>query len=365
MREVDVLIVGAGPAGSAAALNLAPFCRVMLVDKQLTPGVRIGESLIPAARRLLQDMGLLNAFLAQNHAPHFGNRAWWNGAVPQETDFLRDADGPGWHLDRASFDIFLRECAERRGAILHCPVKLDQVQRAAENECWQVRLRYPNGVRELSCRLILDASGRAAVAARRLGSVRVARDRLVCGWLQGVAEIETPASAGFSTVEAEPAGWWYSAPLPSRRRVLAFHTDADLPEAAAARSPEWLLSRARLRPGMTALLRETGFAPTAVSGYTAAHSAALRPAAGEGWAALGDAAFCFDPLSSRGLFNALYTGLAAAECGHRFLRGQTDAFTGYRMELARIGGMYDRHLRYWYATEARWANAPFWQRRRR
>ena len=56
--EADIIIVGAGPAGSTAALNLAPARRVVMIERRPDIPPRIGESLVPAARRLLTDMGL-------------------------------------------------------------------------------------------------------------------------------------------------------------------------------------------------------------------------------------------------------------------------------------------------------------------
>ncbi|UMR29415.1 FAD-dependent monooxygenase [Massilia sp. MB5] len=77
--QADVLVLGGGPAGSTAALNLAPHARVLLADKRVATGSRIGESLPAAAGRLLRDMGLEPAFLAQGHLPcqhtqHLGQR---------------------------------------------------------------------------------------------------------------------------------------------------------------------------------------------------------------------------------------------------------------------------------------------------
>ena len=53
---------GRGPAGAVAALDLAPTRRVVLVERRAQPAPRIGESLPPAARRLMTDMGLMDDF---------------------------------------------------------------------------------------------------------------------------------------------------------------------------------------------------------------------------------------------------------------------------------------------------------------
>ena len=68
--NAEVLVIGAGPAGATVALNLAPFRQVVIADLQATPARRIGESLPPAASRLLTDMGLFEAFQRECHYGH-------------------------------------------------------------------------------------------------------------------------------------------------------------------------------------------------------------------------------------------------------------------------------------------------------
>jgi len=96
---------------------------------------------------------------------------------------------------------------------------------------------------------------------------------------------------------------------------------------------------------------------------TAAHSSTLRPPAGDGWLAAGDAALSFDPLSSQGLFHALYTGLASAEAVDRSLSGDVSGLSDYVARLAEIEAVYQRNLTGWYELERRWSSEEFWQRR--
>ena len=114
---------------------------------------------------------------------------------------------------------------------------------------------------------------------------------------------------------------------------------------------------------LAALLSAAGFIPDPHAGFVAAHSARLAPCCGEGWLAAGDAAVSFDPLSSQGLFNALYTGLAAAEAADRHLSGAADALTDYERAIADIWSAYRAQLVHWYGAETRWADRPFWRRR--
>jgi flavin-dependent dehydrogenase len=359
-HEIEVLVVGAGPAGATVALNLAPLCAVALVDRRARPGPRIGESLPPAARRLLTDMGLWESFTAEGHSPCYGNRAVWGSAQPLEVDFLRDPDGHGWHIDRARFEVWLRAVAVDRGALLLAPARMQSME--WDGGRWRVRLATTAGSTELITRLVIDAGGRAAPVARLAGARRERHDRLFCSWLYGEAN-PCGRGAGLTCVQAEEYGWWYTAPVPGGRRVLAFHTDADLPEARAFANPKRLPQHVAPDGELAAILTESRFTPAEQCGVTAAHSAVLHPFAGPSWFAVGDAALSFDPLSSQGLLNALYSGLAGAEAAERRLAGDPNALPQYLDTLDRVHTAYRAHLARCYRVETRWTNTPFWKRR--
>jgi flavin-dependent dehydrogenase len=305
-------------------------------------------------------MGLIESFDAEGHAPCHGNRIVWGDAAPVETDFLRDPDGHGWHLDRARFDAWLRRTAVERGAQLIAPARVERITR--DGGTWRVSLATAAGSTMIAAGVLIDAGGRTAPLARRLRARRRAHDRLVCGWIHGDLAA-ADREAGLTYVEASEQGWWYTAPLPGRRRVLAFHTDADLPAAEIARDRHALLGCAARHRELAALLANCGFAPTAISGFTAAHSSVLSPCAGPGWLAVGDAGLAFDPLSAQGLFNALFTGLAAAEAADRHLAGVEDAVPDYILTIDRIRDAYRRDLSVWYRHETRWPDNLFWRRR--
>lgn len=357
--EVDVLIVGAGPAGATAALNLAPLRTVALVDSAARPRPRIGESLPPATRRLFSDMGLWESFQAQQHSPCYGNRAVWGSRDAIETDFLRDPDGHGWHIDRAQFDLWLRSVAVERGATLIVPSRLKSFD--WDGECWRAKIQTEENCIEIISRVMIDAGGRAAPLGRFLSARRKLTDKLVCSWACGKAK-PIHSAAGFTYVQAVEDGWWYSAPLSGGRRVIAFHTDADLPAARLVANPRDLLERAAANQELRAVLSECDFAPER-HGVAAAHSAILQPFAGPAWFAVGDAACSFDPLSAQGLLNALFTGLAAAEATDRYLSSKAETQIEYSQALNQIYSVYQKQLAYWYGTETRWSDQPFWQRR--
>jgi flavin-dependent dehydrogenase len=360
--EVDVFILGAGPAGCSAALHLAPFYRTLMIDRQPAPQPRAGESLPPAANKLLRDMGLFDEFKGQGHLPYYGNQSRWGSGHLRETDFLRDPLGHGWHLDRREFELWLRNKAIQRGAALLAPARLAQVE-YANTQRWKVAVIHADRRLEIEARILIDAGGRTPVIARRLGATRLHLDNMVCSWVIGQAEIGH-AGQGLSYIHSAPQGWWYTAPIPGGKCILAFHTRAGSAGTAWMHSAQSLIEQAEKIHHLRERIPFNSKHPGQLQhGITAAHSAITQPAAGNGWLAVGDAALSFDPLSSQGIFNALYTGLAASESVDRFLQGAISSFAEYQQQLETIRTSYESHLREWYRSEKRWSREEFWQGR--
>ena len=355
--DFDAVIIGAGTAGSVAALNLAPFRRVIVLERVAAPAWRIGESVPGATRRLLSDMGLWDGFVEDGHLPRHALCSTWGSGDPIVRDALSDPDGHGWQIDRVRFETGLRSEAVRRGAILVCPALATRVERAGDG--WIVGFNHPMGRRKVAARLIIDAAGRGSRCLVPHGASRRNADRLVCAWIRarGVA-----LPAGVAQIEAEAEGWWYAAPLPDDAGILAFHTDATSTAARAGRTLPGLLARARKLPMLGCLLAYPGWDRGEV-GYCGAHGAWLDRAAGEDWLAAGDAAIAFDPLAAGGLFNAMYLGLSAAEAAECHLAGDCSALAQYAGEVAAVRDTYVAQHRAWYGLETRWAGEPFWMRR--
>jgi flavin-dependent dehydrogenase len=358
-KRADVLVVGAGPAGATAALNLAPYWNVLLVDANAERSPRIGESLVPAARRLLSDMGLFDGFCKLPTSPWYANSAVWETDQPEETDFLQGPDGHGWHLDRRVFERFLNDAARQRGAEALAPARLETI--CHQQEGFHSMLRTSSGLLEVETRFVIDAGGRNAPVGRKLGGRRKTDLPLLCIGVFG--HVRRPqAGAGITFIEAVEDGWWYTAPLPQDRRVLAFHTDAENAAAARVRTCDGLLAQVGQAAELARLIDEAGFDPNSYF-LRPASGSALDPCAGDDWLATGDAALTFDPLSSQGLLNALFLGLAAAETAHNRLSGKAAVATKYIARIAEIREAYRRNLSEAYSHVHRWPDSPFWLRR--
>ena len=154
---------------------------------------------------------------------------------------------------------------------------------------------------------------------------------------------------------------------PGHALPRAFYTDADLPSVRLLRGKQKFLDYAARTKYLDSTLRECGFTPdTEPIHLTVSNGGRTRPSAGHNWFAAGDAAIHFDPISSQGLFNALFTGLAAAESVDRILAGDNpnQAASDYSRLIDGIEDAYLKRLNVCYGDESRWQEYPFWAHRR-
>ncbi len=139
--EFDVVIVGAGPAGTAAAITLRQRnLSVLILETAPGPRWRIGETLAPAARPLLQNLGVLADFEADGHLPSYGNLSAWGASRLSATDFIFNPYGHGWQLDRECFDRCLCQAAEKLGAHLWYDSRLLEGPNPTDSG-WEIQLR--------------------------------------------------------------------------------------------------------------------------------------------------------------------------------------------------------------------------------
>ncbi|WP_197434269.1 FAD-dependent monooxygenase [Agrobacterium vitis] len=345
----DIVVAGAGPAGAIAARHLARAGRsVVMLDRLRSHTPRLGETLPGAAQRLLVQQGLADlAVPGPHHAPVGGGLTVWGDEHVVASDTLRDPYGPGLRLDRAQFDADLRNASlEANG--LWWKVNVSDIKR--QDGLWVIGL---DDGRIIRAPYIIDATGRSARIVRLLSVAQQRGAALVS--LYQVAKPQKNADLERTLIEATPDGWIYAGRLANGFWAVGYHTS---PQEAVRlrRLPDRRIAIFTEAPHLTSCLGALEWEGP-VFARDARSLSAIAPC-GEGWYAVGDAALAFDPIAGQGLFNALRTGMAAAE---GILASSATGLSSYTQELARVRAIYSTRRQSLYCSESRWLENDFWR----
>ncbi|KIG12148.1 Dehydrogenase flavoprotein LodB [Enhygromyxa salina] len=372
LPRYDVVVLGGGPAGCAAALGLARrgVEGVLVVEAGGYEDERIGESIPPDTRALFDQLGVLEGFLGEDHEPCLGSCSSWGADELGYNDFLFNPNGNGWHLDRRRFDAWMAARARDAGVEVWTRAKF--VDRLGADERG-VELGLQVGDQGAPTRIragfVIDATGQRSRYARRCGAQPRTLDRLVVssGFFE-LPDAEISRLFRLTMLEAVEEGWWYLARLPRRRVAVAIATSPALHKASRLdRAQGWLAALATTRHILPKLL-EAGASPVTGSlTVCAAPSFVLEPvvdtSSSPTWLAVGDAASCFDPISSQGIYKGLSDGLASAQAVAAHLRGDAEALSTYARGVHERFTGYAQQRAYFYGVEQRWTDSTFWRER--
>lgn len=357
----DVVILGGGPAGAAAALSLrrhAPTLSVALVEQTGYDAPRVGETLPPTVQTVLEQLGVWETFAGEGHVPAYGTRAAWGSDELYDNEFIFHPAGRGWHLDRTRFDRMLAREAEGQGVTTY-PGHKFTASRPDDQGGWLLDTKAGQGSETLvNASFVIDATGRRAAFAAQRGVRKVMHDRLVGVSVTFDAE---PSGDTYTLVEAWEEGWWYSALLPGGRLVVFCMSDADIVRKLGLNAPAaWLDLLLRTRHTKERVLRAT---PLNTPSTHAAHTHRLERMTGDRWLAVGDAATTFDPLSSQGILKSLRSGVLASFAVADHFKGIATGLEKYEALTAREFEAYLSARADFYGRERRWQDSPFWRRR--
>ncbi len=326
-ESCEVVVVGGGPAGAAAACVLAEQGhRVIVLEREQFPRYHIGESMIPFTYPALERIGMIpqlkrSAFI-KKFSVQFVSQS---GKTSQPFYFFnrydRETIAQSWQVLRSEFDQLLLDQARSKGAEVR--ERHEVVDFLRENGRYVgVKAKRPNGeLFELRASLVIDASGRDAIAATknawRRGDPKLNK---VAVWTYYEKSKRDPGiDDGQTTVAFIPnKGWFWHIPQHRDQVSVGVVADGKYLSRDGIKDPRTIFEREipenRWIQDRLATGRCTGeYWLTAEYTYRSEYSAA------DGLVLVGDAYGFLDPVFSSGLMLALKSGVAAADAAHEAL----------------------------------------------
>lgn len=168
IQDTDVLVIGAGPAGTVAAsiVNKAGY-KVRIVEKMKFPRFVIGESLLPRCMEALEEAGFLEAVKEKKFQEKGGAKFVKNGKTCdyQFADQFTKGWKWTWQVPRAEFDKTLADTVEKMGV----PIDYESTVTAIEfngSESLTTIVNKNGEASQIRARFIIDGSGYGRVIPR-------------------------------------------------------------------------------------------------------------------------------------------------------------------------------------------------------
>ena len=170
--KTDVLIIGGGPGGSAAAqFLLKEGVQPIIVEQEEFPRFHIGESMTGEAGALLRRLGLgqemdRRAYPVKHGVRVFGSSSWYIPVSRRDENWELQL-GSTWSVRRSDFDALMLQEAERRGARMIRGSAIKPLQ-AEDGTVRGATIRKPDGTLEdIEAEVTLDCSGMATFLANQ------------------------------------------------------------------------------------------------------------------------------------------------------------------------------------------------------
>lgn len=363
--DLDALIIGGGPAGSACANRLARGgARVAIVEATDYSAFRIGEVIDSSAQSHLSSLGL-EALETQAWASRCsGVMATWGSVASEPRVPMFEFHGRSYRVDRNRFDQALFNSAERAGAIGFTRSRATILE--IDQRKWKFALRSGEGLAQGRTEWVVAATGRNRRAPGTPSQSKHRLDRLIA-----IAMIGGRKNSGAHRpqealhLQAASSGWWYSITTPSGRIVVVFLTDADLLPAGKRAHSEFMLTQLSqvTLPASATKSSETCLKENRWIGFGAG-SGIRTIGMAQNWIATGDALAAYDPLCGKGIACALGSGIETAEL--ILESGSSGGGTARSKWADRVMRQFNTHAVERlanYGLERRFAKSTFWQRR--
>jgi flavin-dependent dehydrogenase len=323
-NEYDCIVVGGGPSGStAAALVAEAGFRTLLLERDVEPRRKVGESLMPETYWVFERLGVLEALKKSSFVRKVGVQ-FVSSSQKESSPFLFTQHDPRecgrtWHVERARFDPFLLENAAREGAEIRRGVRVLEVafegERAVGVRLAPASTASGSSEQLIRARVVIDATGQQGLLGARF-NLRVPdkefRKAAVWGHFRG-ARRETIDNGVMTLVLRTRSNrtWFWHIPL--SEDVVSIGAVGNADDFFRSQRTAEEIFQAEVDDCPSIAERIAGAKLIAGLDVVKEYSYKTSRSSGDGWVLVGDSWGFIDPLYSSGVWFALKSGQLAAD----------------------------------------------------
>jgi flavin-dependent dehydrogenase len=329
-NEYDVIVIGGGPSGSTtAALVAAAGYRTLLLERDVEPRRKVGESLMPETYWVFERLGVLEGLKNGPFVEKVGVQ-FVSSSGKESSPFLFTQHDPRecgrtWHVERTKFDQFLMDNAARKGVEVHRGARVLDVVFEGDRAVG-VRLATDGSAANgsgktvgddlIRSKVVVDASGQAGMLGARFALRQPnPKFRKAAIWGHFRGSRRDVIDNGVMTVcfrTLSNRSWFWHIPLSNDVVSIGCVSDADYFFRPGAGTPDEIFAQEVADcPAMAKRLEDT----EKVAGLDVVkeYSYMTGRSSGDGWVLVGDSWGFIDPIYSSGVWFALKSGQLAAD----------------------------------------------------
>lgn len=348
----DILIIGAGPAGTVAASMLNEYgYGVKIVEKQQFPRFVIGESLLPRCMDNLSKAGFIDTIEQAGFQKKYG-ALFVNNTDRCEFDFsIQFTKGWSWtwQVQREKFDKVLADEVAKRGVDISYEKEVTDVHFHQDGSS-TTTISGRNGKERVTARYLIDASGYGRVLPRLLELDRPSnfpsRSAFFCHVRPRNLSAAEERMRIIIIIYSQDI-WGWVIPFNDGTSSIGLVGDTTTLQQYSGSATEqmhhWIATVPALRDRFTNC--ELVFEPRWITGY----SSAVSQHYGKNYVLTGNSAEFVDPIFSSGVTFATESSARAAELIHRQLSGDAvDWQTEYSDYIQRGVDVFKSFIKHWY-----------------
>ena len=324
--EYDCIVIGGGPSGSTTAALVADAgYRVLLVERDVEPRRKVGESLMPESYWVFERLGVLEGLKNGPFAEKVGVQ-FVSSSGKESSPFLFTrhdprACGRTWHVERAKFDPFLLENAAKKGVEVCRGARVLEVVFEGERAtgiklAGEAASAAGNSGQIIHAKVIVDASGQAGVLGARFAERKPnPKFRKAAIWGHFRGSRRDVIDNGVMTVcfrTLSNRSWFWHIPLSNDVVSIGCVSDADYFFRPGGGTPDELFA-AEVADCPAMAQRVEGAEKVAGLDVVKEYSYMTGKSSGDGWVLVGDSWGFIDPIYSSGVWFALKSGQLAAD----------------------------------------------------